>query len=45
MSYTQRLPQTGKETVLFMGIISLISVNLIAPVITGLEVGFSLAHC
>lgn len=44
LSYTQRLPQTGKETVLFMGIISLISVNLIAPVITGLEVGFSLAH-
>lgn len=44
MKFQQRLPQNLKETVLFMAIISVISVNLIAPIITGLEVGFSLNH-
>ncbi|MFC6261816.1 hypothetical protein [Levilactobacillus fujinensis] len=44
MEFQQRLPQNLRETVLFMAVISLISVNIIAPVITGLEVGFSVAH-
>lgn len=43
MEFQKRLPQNLKETALFMLIISLISVNLIAPIITGLEIGFSLA--
>ncbi|MFD0896840.1 hypothetical protein [Loigolactobacillus binensis] len=44
MKFQQRLPQSFKETLLFMAVISIISVNLIAPVITGLEIGFSFAH-
>ncbi|WP_235775240.1 MULTISPECIES: hypothetical protein [Paenibacillus] len=36
-----RLPRNRKEGILFMLIISIISVNTIAPVITGLELGFS----
>ncbi len=36
-----RLPQNAKEGFLFMLIVSIISVNTIAPVITGLELGFS----
>ncbi|WP_263862535.1 hypothetical protein [Levilactobacillus enshiensis] len=32
MKFQQRLPQNLRETILFMAIISLISVNLIAPV-------------
>lgn len=36
-----RLPQNAKEGILFMLIISLISVNTIAPLIVGLERGFS----
>lgn len=44
MEFQQRLPQSLKETVLFMAIISILSVNIIAPVITGLEIGFSMAH-
>lgn len=36
-----RLPRNGKEGILFMLIISIISVNTIAPIITGLELGFS----
>lgn len=39
-----KLPRDGVETVLFMGIVSIISVNLIAPMITMLEIGFSWAH-
>ena len=44
MEFQRRLPQNLRETVLFMAIISVISVNLIAPVITGLEIGFSVQH-
>ncbi|KRK37193.1 hypothetical protein [Levilactobacillus parabrevis] len=44
MEFQQRLPQNLRETVLFMAVISVISVNIIAPIITGLEVGFSLNH-
>lgn len=36
-----RLPHNGKEGVIFMLIISIISVNTIAPIIVGLERGFS----
>ena len=42
--FKKRLPQNGKETVLFMLIISVISINIIAPIITGLEIGFSVNH-
>ncbi|WP_423363014.1 hypothetical protein [Mycoplasma sp. P36-A1] len=41
MKFKQRLPHSLKETVLFMAIISILSVNTIAPIITGLEIGFS----
>jgi len=44
LEFQQRLPQNLRETVLFMAIISVISVNIIAPIITGLEVGFSFNH-
>ncbi|MNO60925.1 hypothetical protein D3C76_515570 [compost metagenome] len=36
-----RLPRNGKEGILFLLIISIISVNSIAPIIVGLERGFS----
>nr|WP_245732664.1 hypothetical protein [Salinibacillus kushneri] len=36
-----RLPQTPKEGIIFMLIISIISVNTIAPIIMGMEFGFS----
>lgn len=36
-----RLPQNPKEGIIFMLIISIISVNTIAPVIMGLQLGFS----
>lgn len=36
-----RLPQNAKEGLLFLFIVSIISVNTIAPLITGLERGFS----
>ena len=41
MLFRMKLPQNKKETVLFMFLISIISVNIIAPVITGFEIGFS----
>ncbi len=44
LEFQQRLPQTLKETILFIMTISVLSVNLIAPLITGLEVGFSFSH-
>ncbi|MGF7437074.1 hypothetical protein [Lentilactobacillus senioris] len=44
MKFQQRLPHNFKEQLLFMAVISVISVNLIAPLITGLEIGFSLQH-
>ena len=36
-----RLPQNAKEGIIFLFIISIISVNTIAPIIVGLERGFS----
>ncbi|WP_438491676.1 hypothetical protein [Paenibacillus sp. IHBB 3054] len=36
-----RLPRNAKEGILFLLIISIISVNTIAPIIVGLELGFS----
>ncbi len=39
-----RLPQNAKEGIVFMLIISIISVNTIAPIIMGLEMGFSKEH-
>ncbi|GAB6093096.1 hypothetical protein [Furfurilactobacillus curtus] len=44
MEFQQRLPHSFKETVLFMLVISVLSVNIIAPLITGLEIGFSMSH-
>lgn len=44
MEFQKRLPQSLKETALFMLVISVISVNLIAPLITCLEIGFSLEN-
>ena len=35
------MPRNGKEFALFLGIVSIISVNTIAPLITGFEMGFS----
>ncbi|CDQ20575.1 hypothetical protein SAMN05192559_105158 [Halobacillus karajensis] len=36
-----RLPQNHKEGILFLLIVSIISVNTIAPLIMGMERGFS----
>ncbi|MEH7251876.1 hypothetical protein V7111_07100 [Neobacillus niacini] len=36
-----RLPRNGKEFILFLAIISIISVNIIAPLIMGFEFGFT----
>lgn len=36
-----RLPQSPKEGIIFMLIISIISANTIAPIIMGMELGFS----
>lgn len=41
MEFALRLPRNAKEMVLFIGIISILSVNIIAPLVTGFEVGFS----
>lgn len=38
----KRLPQNAKEGILFLLIISIISVNTIAPIIIGFERGFSM---
>lgn len=40
MDFYMKLPRTKKEFALFMGIISIISVNIIAPLITCFEAGF-----
>ncbi|WP_312095768.1 hypothetical protein [Niallia sp.] len=37
----ERLPQNAKEGILFLLIISIISVNTIAPIIMGMQLGFS----
>jgi hypothetical protein len=42
MDFHMRLPRSKKEFALFMGIISIISVNIIAPLITCFEFGFHL---
>lgn len=41
MEYYMRLPRNKREFCLFMAIISVISVNTIAPLITCFEMGFS----
>lgn len=43
MEFYMKLPRNKKEFALFMGIISIISVNLIAPLITCFEAGFHLS--
>ncbi len=40
MEFYQKLPRNKKEFALFMAVISVISVNIIAPLITFFEVGF-----
>ena len=40
MEFYMKLPRSGKEFTLFLGIISIISVNIIAPIITCFEAGF-----
>lgn len=40
MQKETRLPRNGKEFALFLGIISIISVNIIAPITMGFEFGF-----
>ncbi len=42
MDFLMKLPRNKKETALFMAIISIISVNIIAPLITCFEFGFNL---
>jgi len=42
MDFYMKLPRNKKEFALFMAVISIISVNIIAPLITGFEVGISL---
>lgn len=39
-----KLPRNGKEFTLFLAIVSILSVNIIAPLITCFEVGFSLQN-
>lgn len=41
MDFYMKLPRNKKEQALFIAIISIISVNIIAPVITMMEMGFS----
>ncbi|WP_373894225.1 hypothetical protein [Virgibacillus sp. CBA3643] len=41
MQEETRLPRSGKEFILFLAVISIISVNIIAPIIMGFEFGFS----
>lgn len=42
MEFYMKLPRNKKEFALFMAIISIISVNIIAPLITCFEIGFHL---
>lgn len=42
MEFYMKLPRNKKESVLFMAVISLISVNIIAPLITCFEIGFNM---
>lgn len=43
MEFYQKMPRNKKEFVLFMGVLSVLSVNIIAPVITCFELGFKLS--
>jgi len=43
MDFYMKLPRDKREMALFMAIVSVISVNIIAPLITCFECGFSLA--
>lgn len=43
MEFVTKLPQNKKEFAVFMAIISVISVNIIAPLITCFEMGFHLS--
>ena len=43
MDFYMKLPRNKKEFILFMIIISIISVNIIAPLITCFEIGFYLS--
>lgn len=40
MEFYMKLPRNGKEAAIFMGVISILSVNIIAPLITCFEAGF-----
>jgi hypothetical protein len=42
MEFHMKLPRNKKEFALFMAVISIISVNIIAPLITCFEMGFHL---
>jgi uncharacterized membrane protein (DUF485 family) len=42
MDFFMKLPRNKKEFALFMAIISILSVNIIAPLITCFEIGFEL---
>lgn len=44
MDYYMKLPRNKKEFALFMAIISIISVNIIAPLITCFEAGFTMEN-
>lgn len=43
MEFQMKFPCSKKEFALFMGVISIISVNIIAPLITFFEIGFHLS--
>lgn len=42
MEFYMKFPRNKKEFILFMAVISIISVNIIAPLITCFEIGFSI---
>ncbi len=44
MDFYTKLPRNKKEFIIFLAAISIISLNIIAPIITCLEVGFSIQN-
>lgn len=44
MEYYMKLPRSKKEFVLFLAMLSILSINIIAPLITCFELGFSLQN-
>ena len=42
MRFSMKLPRNKKEFSLFIAVVSILSVNILAPLITGFELGFSL---